>query len=140
MRIRLLLIAAFLTAAIILGFPSLQNHFGYINPKQNYTQDEIVELSERAEKGDSRAVKRLYLYYASVNYSPKNMEKWLLIGAKQKNIDSMYALAFFYISENAPKKDVKKAQFWADELANYDQKKAVQIREEINRLNQENID
>ena len=62
------------------------------------------------------------------------MERWLAIGANKGDVRSIYSLAFFYVSDDSVDKDFVKAEHWANVLAEHDEKKANEIRREIERV------
>jgi TPR repeat protein len=136
MRNRLLLIAVLSILLIAAGF-WLRDRYGYVNPRRIYTEAERAELIEHANEGDLQSSWRLYTYYSFVDYSPKEMERWLTIGASKGDVRSIYSLAFFYVSDDSVDKDFVKAEYWADVLAEHDEKKAHEIRREIERVRRE---
>ncbi len=136
MRNRLLLIAVFFALLISAGF-WLRDHYGYVNPRRIYTETERAELVKHANEGDVQSSWRLYEYYSFVDYSPKEMERWLTIGANKGDIRSIYSLAFFYVSDDSVDKDFVKAEHWANVLDEHDEKKADEIRREIERVRRE---
>lgn len=133
MRNRLLLIAILFIPLIVAAF-FLQHHYGYVNPRRIYTEAERAELIKHANEGDVQSSWRLYTYYSFVDYSPKEMERWLAIGANKGDVRSIYSLAFFYVSDDSVDKDFVKAEHWANVLAEHDEKKANEIRREIERV------
>lgn len=133
MRRRLLLIAAVALGLVICGFVLWSKH-KYLDPYRPIDESEYAGLVDAAERGDVDSGWRLYLFHSFVDYSPEKMERWLLVGANNGDVRSIYSLAFFYVSEDVNVIDFEKAEYWADVLAKYDNVKAAEIKNEIERV------
>jgi TPR repeat protein len=81
------------------------------NPSMSFylSEDQIVEFSQKAEKGDAEPAFRLYLYFSFLVVDLEKGRYWLEISAKNGHNIAQYSMATFLCSE----KRFKEALFWA---------------------------
>jgi hypothetical protein len=137
MRKRLLLIGLPLILVALAVLLWARDRYAFVSPHTTYSDAELQKMFVSADNGDLEASWRLHNYYAFVAHSPKDMEKWLQVGAKRNDERSIYTLAFFYATAEAPYRNLEKASYWADNLEKIDPEEAKVIRREIERVRSE---
>ena len=87
--------------------PPIPMYVGYI-----LSPDEITELTEKANAGDSKASVRLYFYYELVVQTDyANTTRWLVQAAEQGDVSAQYNLGLTYWADDCYK-NIELAKYW----------------------------
>ena len=134
MRKRLLLTLLVLAVTALAVLLWARGRYAFVSPHTSYSDAELNEMAASAKNGDLEASWKLHNYYAFVKHSPKDVEKWLEVGAIKNDKRSIYTLAFFYASADPPYQNLEKATQWTSILEKHDPDGAKTMRREIERV------
>lgn len=114
----------------------LSNKLSTITPGVSYnlTNDELFEFRKKAQDGDAKASKKLWLFYEFAARDEVKAAEWLEKAAEQGLQDSQYSLAFNFSRRGSPRYDLQKARYWAEKAANNEEKLATRLLQEITKL------
>lgn len=77
----------------------------------NLSEDEKIDLIEKANRNDSQASFRLYKYYFFSNDSRSDAIQWLKKSAQDGNQQAQHILGIFYLEFLTPK-NIEEGKYW----------------------------
>ncbi|HYG35967.1 MAG TPA: sel1 repeat family protein [Clostridia bacterium] len=96
------------------------------------SEEQIKELTPKAEMGNAEAAVKLYRFYDEVLLDHKGAMKWLVIAAENGHTISQYNLGMVYSGELHPEtKDLTRAKHWFRIAANRGNEEALRKLKEL---------
>ena len=116
LRIQFKLIPIFLCAVLMAGCHSGRSERPVVTP-MNYSlmlsEEQIEQLTKKAQLGDGTAAFKLYEYYSMMKLDRRTALKWLIKAAEDGHNVAQYNLGVVYSGELYPEtKDIEKAKYW----------------------------
>ena len=87
------------------------------NDDLSLSENEIIELSEKAINGDGESAYSIASYFLFIKYDTKEAEKWLKLGADNNNVKCQYNYATLLLELNE-KQNYEQAVYYLQLAAN----------------------
>jgi TPR repeat protein len=96
------------------------------------SEDQVAQLTVKAEQGDKEAAFTLYQYFAMVKLDKETSLKWMTLAAHGGHSVAQYNLGMVYSGEIDPEaKDTQKAIYWFRRCAESGDEQSLQKLEQL---------